>query len=77
MHFADNLGTQNSTSNAIFDTIRTEGVEGLFTRNLLVQNFTFFRSIGLVAVAIAEFYVKKRYFASFTSFSTMAPPVSS
>jgi hypothetical protein len=40
-----------------------------------VQNFMVFCSIGLVAVPIAAFYVKKRIFASFTSFSIVAPPV--
>jgi hypothetical protein len=65
--------TLNSTSNAIFEPIRTEGL--LFTPDFFVQNFMVFRSIGLVAIPIAAFYVKKRFFAIFTTFSTVAPPV--
>jgi hypothetical protein len=41
-----------------------------------VQNFTDFRSRGLiVAVPIAAFYVKKAIFRNFYLFSTVAPPV--
>jgi hypothetical protein len=55
-----------------FDPIRAEG---LFLLQTFVQNFTVFRSRGLVAVPIIAFYVKKRFFAIFTSFSTVVPPV--
>jgi hypothetical protein len=72
MHYADSLRvvTLNSTSNAIFDPIRTEGLFLLET--FFVQNLLVFRSIDLVAVPIAAFYVKTRFFALFTSFSTGA-----
>jgi hypothetical protein len=69
MHYADSsLGvvTLNSTSNAIFDPIRTDGL--LFTPDFFVQNLTVFRSRGFVAVPISPFYVKKSTFRNFTQF---------
>jgi hypothetical protein len=58
--------TQNSTSNAIFDPIRSDGL--FFTRDFFVQNFTVFRSRGFVAVHISSFYVKKSIFRNFNQF---------
>jgi hypothetical protein len=39
-----------------------------FTRDFFVQNFTVFRSRGLLAVPIAAFYVKKSIFRDFYQF---------
>jgi hypothetical protein len=39
-----------------------------FTRDFFVQNFLVFRSIGLVAVPIAAFYVKMSIFRNFYQF---------
>jgi hypothetical protein len=39
-----------------------------FTRDFFVQNFMVFRSIGLVAVPIAAFYLKKAIFRNFYQF---------
>jgi hypothetical protein len=48
--------------------------ETFFTRDLFVQNFMTCRSRGLVAIAIARYMRKSRFFAILTSLSTVAPP---
>jgi hypothetical protein len=65
--------TLNSTSNAIFDPIRTEGLFllRLFCAELHGLSFKRPRSRSHRCV-LCE---KKRFFAIFTSFSTVAPPV--
>jgi hypothetical protein len=57
---------QNSTSNAIFDPIRSDGL--IFYSRLFVQNFTVFRSRSFVAVPIFPVYVKKSIFRNFNQF---------
>jgi hypothetical protein len=68
MHYAASLRivTLNSTSNAIFDPIRTEGL--VFTPDFFVQSIVVFRSTGFVAVPITAFYVRKAIFRNFYQF---------